>query len=283
MRLQELSANQIAEIERRMRPGASSQGGFLANREQLAKVIARDEEACAKRGISPEQIADRLETLVGRADRRVSLALAIGDQDARSMIDGFMNDEGEGVSIEGFRITGHHFRGLQECPFSDECERSPYACANYTLIQLQSSRAITFPGLIFHLIRDHHFFEGDVPYRLDPGRAIDALELRPGIDYAPIYATETCWRPSSFTSNTYEKAIQHPVFRSQLFDPEDARNVFDLAPGVRILWNGEMCIASADREHVVDAPLVIAGVTWPAMRLYKGTTIYVVEDDTYVV
>jgi hypothetical protein len=279
--VEELSADQIAEVERRMRPGTLSERGFLTPRERLVTVIASDEKACAERGIRPEQIADRLETLVGRATRRVSLALAMGGDDTESMIEGFLHDDGEGVSLEGFRLTGLQWRGGQDCPFSHECEFSRYSSADYTLIHLGSGRSINFPGLIFHLIRDHHFFEGKVPGRLDPIRAIDALELQPGIDYAPVYATETRWRPSSSTTQTYEEALRDPGRR--LFHAEDARDVFDLAPGVRILWNGEMCIAAADCEHVVGSPLVIGGVTWPAQRLYSGTVTYVVEDETYVV
>lgn len=35
-----------------------------------------------------------------------------------------------------------------------------------------------FPGLIVHLVRDHHFFEGKgTPYRLEPTTAARVLEL----------------------------------------------------------------------------------------------------------
>lgn len=36
------------------------------------------------------------------------------------------------------------------------------------------------PGLIVHLIRDHHFFEGPgSPYRVDPVKAAQVLGLQP--------------------------------------------------------------------------------------------------------
>lgn len=116
-----------------------------------------------------------------------------------------------------------------------------------------------------------------------PSARSSALDLQPGTDYAPVYATETRWRPSSSTTETYDEALRNRSFGGRLFHPEEAREVVDLAPGVRILRNGEMCIAAADREHVIDSPRVIRGVTWPAMRLYRGTCMYVVGDNTYVV
>ena len=72
--LSDLSLARVEAIEARMRPGVFSQIGFLDAHERLLDVIRHDEIACQKLGISPEQIGDRIESIVGKGYRLADLA-----------------------------------------------------------------------------------------------------------------------------------------------------------------------------------------------------------------
>lgn len=277
----DLSAERIAHIEHRMLPGQSSGIGFLTQGERLADIIARDETTCAVRGISPRQIADRLETLVGRAKRRVLLALRRGERGDE--VEGFMNGRGGGVLLEGFRITGIQYRGLQACPFEDTtgatCEPFIYSASNYCIEHVDTKRQIRFPGLIIHLAREHHFFEGSVTYRLEPSDAIDVLGLERDVDYAPKYATEAIWHGVMATGDPYEKVKKNSVVDVSI---DDAREVVEVVPGIRIYVKESRCVLIAEREHLMEEPLLIDGTTWPAERFRPGTCVYARGKERYV-
>ena len=67
----ELSA---AELEKRMRPGAWSRGGFLGPNESLDDVLQLDGEVLALLGVTHRRIADALE-LVLNAGLKASVML----------------------------------------------------------------------------------------------------------------------------------------------------------------------------------------------------------------
>jgi hypothetical protein len=182
--LKDLNPGQIAKIEARMRPRQFSVKGFLGQTEGLREVVERDDATLKKHGITHEQIADRLESLVEQAKQ----------------------NEGDDL-IEGkYKVKSLHYRGVQTCPFYDigdcgsdnrdifitKCNtKKPSGIKgmiqrviNPALRETEEIDRIEFPGLIMHLIRDHHFFEGDTPYRLNPEDAIRVLEIKPGVDYS---------------------------------------------------------------------------------------------------
>lgn len=268
--ISDLSLDRIGQIERRMQAGRASTIGFLGKNDRLSTVVARDERACTKRKITPEQIADRLETLVGRATRRVMLQIA---QHAwNDEITGLLNGKGQGVVLEGFRITGTQYRDFQECPYENNagisCEAFLYACSDYAIENVETKRTIQFPGLLIHLARDHHFFEGSVSYRLEPSDAIETLGLERGVNYAPVYVNETRWRIVSSGAGV---------------TTDGAREVIRLAPGIRIYRKGGRCILVAEREHVLTKELEVDGVLWGETTIKPGTYVYAVETEKYVV
>ena len=47
------------------------------------------------------------------------------------------------------------------------------------ILNRETGESFTGPGLIVHLIREHHFFEGkESPYRVEPEKAVRVLELQ---------------------------------------------------------------------------------------------------------
>ena len=183
------------ELEERMRPGACSQRGFLGQTESLTTVLAQDSQTLKMLGISYEQIADALENLLQCVcDQRSELLKSNFQEYSRRDTSGFIpnlyNPEATphftadnlpsteiGYLVESkLQIFIAQYRGLQECPWG--CEYAKWASFDFLLLNRQSGMYVTGPGLIVHLIRDHHFFEGlESPYRVDPAKVVQVLEI----------------------------------------------------------------------------------------------------------
>ena len=67
--IEDLGDHHIEILERRMRRGAWSSVGFLKDGESLKSVIDSDLSIVSQLGISPADIADRLEYVIGEACR----------------------------------------------------------------------------------------------------------------------------------------------------------------------------------------------------------------------
>lgn len=139
-----------------MRPGSLSQVGFLGWGESLVEILREDEEIIMRLGISHEQIANRIEYFMTKA---------------RFWTNG------------KFVSWSEYYRGSQECPWEctgkDGSLNLPYSNADIRITNLWKLTSIRLSGLIVHLIRDHHFYEGrSSPYRADPELLAKILELR---------------------------------------------------------------------------------------------------------
>ena len=109
--IEELSPEEIARIETRMRPMAFSIEGFLDHTQNLASVIAKDSATIEKLGITHKQIGDRLESLMGKANRQLELKRRLPD-DNNSEVEEEQEEE------EVFLITVEGWIGYQYSPFS---------------------------------------------------------------------------------------------------------------------------------------------------------------------
>jgi hypothetical protein len=153
----------ITDLERGMRPGAWSQGGFLGLEDALEEVIVQDRETLASLAISHEQIASDLEEIL------------LAGRDAGASLE-------QGVSfgpVLVLKLGG--YLGFQGCPWGcDNVNMESGANRDFALLNRQTGERIELPGLIVHLIREHHFFEGfGSPYRVDAEKLVRILELQP--------------------------------------------------------------------------------------------------------
>jgi hypothetical protein len=185
----------ISELEKRMRPGAYSGGGFLGQTESLEAVVTQDSQALNTLGISHEQIAEALEDVLQCVmDRRHKLLRDNYEEYRRrewggprpnlygpESIPRFSGDNLPNTDV-GYVVGSHlqvficQYRGLQECPWG--CEYESWSSFNFLILNRQSGKAVTGPGLVVHLIRNHHFFEGlESPYRVNPVEVVQVLEL----------------------------------------------------------------------------------------------------------
>ncbi len=144
-----LSPAEIRKIEDRLRPGQTSQSGFLGYGESLREVIYKDAETLSRLGVTHDQIADKLESLI-------------------------QNPRGD----PSLKVDIMAYRGMQDNPFQDGQISSPYSNLDIMVKNQQQGNFMGFPGLMIILVRDYQFFEGNVPYRLDPERAISFLGLK---------------------------------------------------------------------------------------------------------
>jgi hypothetical protein len=161
------SGDDIAELEARMRPGALSRAGFLGPSENLRAVMAADDLAMKQAGQTFEAVAAALEVLIGAA----------------------MASPGHEVTVGGkHHIRVQQYLGFQICPWSPdpnhaqcglgEARGLPYSSLNWHLENLRTGKAMEGPGLIVHLMYDHHFCEGpESPSRVDPIALAGVLDL----------------------------------------------------------------------------------------------------------
>jgi hypothetical protein len=198
-----------AELEKRMRPGAWSTGGFLGPHEYLEDVLQLDGEVLALFGVTHRRIADALEVVINagfrasvrlmnfRAGRRSAAQTerrrqfmpfeplfveAVSDQE-EAKIEAFadpLESRGDrcGFPFEHICFSFLRAGGCQDCPWG--CEDLPWSNLEFRIENERAGEVVKGPGLIVHLIREHSFFEGlESPYRVNPIKLVKVLELRP--------------------------------------------------------------------------------------------------------
>lgn len=178
-----------------MRPGAYSEGGFLGQTELLETVIAKDVQTLRKLGVSRRQVADGLESVLQCAlDQRRDLLHSnaseyrqregerrIPDLYHLQSVPHFTTDNLPSTDVgylvgDKLQVFIQEYREIQDCPWG--CDYESWSSCDFLILNRKSGRYVTGPGLIVHLIRKHHFFEGlESPYK--------AAEI-------VIYAAPTC-------------------------------------------------------------------------------------------
>lgn len=199
--IEDLLQEQIAVIEERMRPDRFSYAGFLGENQSLREVIEADTKTLERHGITHKQVGGRLDSLMGQAFRQQELGFRVGSKSLQTPKTGYL--------IDGFlRVFEVAWMGSQSCPWFYETEPEE-SCGegshDFIVKNEKQGKEIKFPQLMAHLVRDHHFFEGNTSYRLEPENAINVLELKSGVDYTPKTKVEIIWRTSSYTTNVNDK------------------------------------------------------------------------------
>ncbi len=182
----------INKLENRMRPNAYSAEGFLGLTESLEEVLLQDEVTLQKLGVDYKEISAELEKIVGEALQQKNELLRTNPKEYRERKNYSINWRKQPAPIFsldnlpspeiGYRIENKYqvfiiqYRGLQECPWN--CKNADWGSFDFLLLNLQTGEYITAPGLIAHLIREHHFFEGqETSYRVEPLKLAQVLGL----------------------------------------------------------------------------------------------------------
>lgn len=183
----------INELENRMRPGAYSVEGFLGANESLEEILRQDELTLRNTGLTYESLAKEVEKVVGDALKQKHQMLSGNLQELRerdntsipwhesSTIPIFSIENLPSTKIgflvdNKFQVFFIQWRGFQDCPWN--CKQPEWGSFDFLLLNRQTGEYIIAPGLIVHLIREHHFFEGrESPYRVEPFNLAQVLGL----------------------------------------------------------------------------------------------------------
>lgn len=153
-----------AEVEARMRPGAFSRTGFLGPNERLGQVLATDAETLRNLNLTYAEIASKLEALIAGAEASSTRRVRQGALECRVQV----------------------HQGFQICPWAPDPRRGQcraglgvrHGSVDWWITNLKTGEEMKGPGLMVHLIRDHHFFEGLMsPNRVDPTQLTKILDL----------------------------------------------------------------------------------------------------------
>ena len=148
-----------------MRPGAFSRTGFLGPNERLRDVIAADSETLRRLNLTYAEIASKLDALITAAEVSPGHRARLGALECRVQV----------------------HQGFQICPWAPDPHHTQcsagvgvrHGSVDWWVTNLKTGEEMTGPGLVVHLIRDHHFFEGPMsPHRVDPSQLAHLLALR---------------------------------------------------------------------------------------------------------
>ncbi len=149
---------EMNRIQAAMRPGAITQSGFLGtDTRQLADILADDEAAVARLGLTHQAIAARLREFREAGEKGLGIAVDVAPH-FEARVDGV--------------------RGRLPCPFGHAGLFDKTFCV---LRNRKIQDELMFTDLQIHLIESHGFYEGEGSlYRLPPGRLARVLELTRG-------------------------------------------------------------------------------------------------------
>lgn len=205
-------SNSMDELEKRMRPHAYSDVGFLGVTESLESVLSQDEQTFKNLGITFEKVGGELQRIIGATrEQKRKLKSPESREHERASFDWYQKavkqtlppifthenlpDLDIGNLFDKYQVFFMEFRGGQECPWDCNTYESGvhriglqpqksddkvplWSSFDFLLINRQTGEYIFAPGLIVHLIMEHHFFEGkESPYRVEPSKLVQVLGL----------------------------------------------------------------------------------------------------------
>ena len=221
----ELTSEQLTLLEdKQLKPGNFCSCGFMSVNDKLLEIYQTDFDTMQNKNISIQQIVDILMRYVGKYKRKAELTrpnnvgseyspeikklhdeeLLKLDRDIFSLNCNTGYDKNGKVEFSNpiiidnkYIITRRSYWGFQPCPFvcfSDRVFRSTEGGGDdYWIYDIKTKKSIQFNDLLIHLIRDHHFFEGNVYHRLAPNDIIDFFNLQPGVDYSNEFIEVDRW------------------------------------------------------------------------------------------
>jgi len=142
-------------------------GGFLSKGEKLYDVFQKDDETLKRLNMTYDKIADKLDEIVKFSRTSPEKIRTLGNLEIKRIC--YLGYKGcpFGCSEELIKL-GDDYKDLLD---------KTRSAVDYEVTNTNLKESIFFSELHCHLIRDHHFFEGNTKYRLDPEKCIRILEI----------------------------------------------------------------------------------------------------------
>lgn len=277
--VESLDDEQLLAVKERIKSRYSNNRVIPSN-QKLGDILEADRKRLLRLGITPEQLADRIDSLVGQAKTIAEITRPSSQREE------YLRG---GVALaNGFRVSESHCRCQDSCPFSEEtryAETCGYTSGNYG-IQGKGEK-VTFTALMPHLLRDHHFTvfhprhsdEGVLPLE----HVVKALDVQPGVDYSPKRVTLVNW-VSNLSRYNSAAGIRFGPFslrerfpgRQELVENPDAE--IEVAEGVTFYRKGGLGLLVCRKDNVpLPSGEVRIGESTLKDRFYKIGRLAVVD------
>lgn len=167
----------IGELEKRMRPNVNSKWGFLGEDESLPALISSDYCTMQERDLDYNVMADKLEKILARKGC-VSL-LGGGNLTITEMTCGAMKCPWrDGKDDQAFYTMFFDTTNEEHVNFLDYWKENGIPFNRDYKKMFMREPVMIVSGLMPHLIRDHHFFEGEeTAYRISPIQLAKYLKM----------------------------------------------------------------------------------------------------------
>ncbi len=142
-----------------------SMKGFISDTDNLSELIRKDDLTLKEINITHKQIADVLTYFTEQSNLEKEI--------------NFNNFN--------YKLLVSFTMGSQYCPFTlvkdniylSNPQNITCGSGNSTIhIERDDKKRLSYSNMMPHLIEHHHFFEGNVSYRLDPRYVVDFFNLR---------------------------------------------------------------------------------------------------------
>ncbi len=149
-----------------------SDSGFIDDTESLSEISKANDEYVIK------TLGKNGHDIIGNT----LISLICNNQKFKTTYPELCRD----IDASKYKIKHNTWLGTQYCPFVDE---ETWQCGNSTIPQfggtdfeitkLETEDVLKITLLHIHLIHHHHFYEGNVEYRVSPQRLIEFFDLIP--------------------------------------------------------------------------------------------------------
>ena len=220
-------------------------GIYLAEGQTFEVVVRHDTEILRKAGVTHQQVGDALEKVI----QCFNWHSYVKDRKVNDIL--FINAVG--------------YRGFDICPYDKNLVASRDFFVSGILNNGNKVRSSVYDptmvtGMMPDLIRKLHFFEGNVPYGINPEWAIQVYEIveRNGANIW-VPQKKTVYNTGSANTGSAEDILSKNFLGSQELKA-DADRVIQLAPDVNLYMKGDRGVIFAERPFKFPPDFLIDGL-----------------------
>jgi len=236
--------------------------GFISPTDDLLTIFEKDKDLLQSKNITHDQIADKLQYIIEKYRQvsdlvRKDAGFKRQHDDKITSLDidynimtkcGFpygncTNSRLQQVlkdiiliehSGSQYLILNRSSWGYQCCPFRSPKDKEGVFFGrpatgggdDYWIYDIINGKSLSFNDLHVHMIREHGFFQGSVPYRLEPEYVINFFNLCPDVDYHCKYRYVLGWKQEHISGN-YHKV---PSGTNNIFEIRHIKDFNDFNP-----------------------------------------------------